>query len=71
MATYSREEVTITTVRYTVPAMRPYGAHPDEITKAATAAATESRDKGGTLLRFVPSDESINIEFDIEAKQKD
>lgn len=71
MATYSREEVTITTVRYTVPAARPYGAHPDEITKAATAAATESRDKGGTLLRFVPSDESINIEFDIEAKQKD
>jgi hypothetical protein len=71
MATYSREEVTITTVRYVVPATRPYGAHPDEITKAATAAATETREKGGTTLRFVPSDESINIEFDIEAKQKD
>jgi hypothetical protein len=68
VATYSREEVTITTVRYTVPASRPYGAHPDEITKAATAAATESREKGGTLLRFVPNDDTINIEFDIEKK---
>jgi hypothetical protein len=68
MATYSRAEIVTRTVRYTIPAAPPYGAHPDEITKALTAAHHEATEKGGLTLRFVPRDDEIAIEFDIEQK---
>jgi hypothetical protein len=66
MATYDRSEIITKTVRYSVPATLPYGAHPDEIAKAATAASNEAKEAGGLTLRFVPRDDEIAIEFDIE-----
>jgi hypothetical protein len=68
MATYDRSKIVVRTVRYTIPAAHPYGAHPDEITKALTAAHTEF-EAAATIgpLRFVPRDDEIAIEFDIES----
>jgi hypothetical protein len=73
MASYDRAEIVTKTVRYTIPAPPPLGAHPDEIVKALTAAHNEceAADKGTVSdLRFVPHDDSIAIEFDIECKDE-
>lgn len=66
MATYTRSERVTTTVRYHVPAAPPYGAHPDEIAMATLAATKECAEKGsvGAMLRFLPQDDEIVIEFD-------
>lgn len=62
MATYSRREVTVTTVEYAIPATPPWGAHCDEIAKAMTAARAEIGDQAAIWVH--PRDDEIVIRFE-------
>ena len=57
MTTWSRSEVTETTVNYTVPATEPWGATWAEIYQAISAALEEIRGGGGGI----PSDDAIRV----------
>lgn len=73
MATYSQEKLTRTVIRYTVPASRPWGANEQDIFMAFQAAKNqhaeiEKENPTVSMVRFLPSDEDIIIEFDYEQR---
>ena len=79
MAEYTSRTITSTRREFVVPASQPWGADYGEVSKAASAAWAEYREKVGLptdaqmpadVLRFIPHDDEIVIAWTIEEEVK-